>query len=177
MRIEERARYAATLEKVLAFKFLDALERDWILEHSEIIKADDGESIIEEGEVSPYLYAVLEGSANVLVHRDEKEIYICMIGAGEIVGEAGLFMNVKRTANVVACGETIVLRLKRDAFLEFLTRQPRGGSRMLLVIIYGLLKKLRDANQELAFERNADSGQDDIDDMVANMLLGSDPLP
>ena len=38
---------------------------------------------------------------------------------------------------------------------------------MLMIIIYSLLKKLRDANQELAFERKSDIDQNDIDSLVA----------
>jgi CRP/FNR family cyclic AMP-dependent transcriptional regulator len=41
-----------------------------------------------------------------------------------------------------------------------------------MVIIYGLLRKLREANQELAFERKSDVGQDDIDDLVADFMKG-----
>lgn len=160
------------LSAILAFKFLDEEDRRALSEKCSVLKYEEGETIIEEGELSPYLYAVLNGSANVSVEKEQKEVYICLIGSGEIVGEAGLFMNIKRTAKVVACGETTVLRLDRESFLAYLSKHPKGGSRVLLVIIYGLLKKLRETNQELAFERKADVSQSDIDDMVAKVMLG-----
>lgn len=160
------------LKAILAFKFLDEDDRRALAERCAVFRYSDGEAIITEGEISPYLFAVLEGSANVSVEKSGKEVYICMIGAGEIVGEAGLFMNTKRTAKVVACGDSTILRLDRESFLSYLSKHPRGGSRVLLVIIYGLLKKLRETNQELAFERKADVSQSDIDDMVARLMLG-----
>jgi hypothetical protein len=36
-----------------------------------------------------------------------------------------------------------------------------------MVVIYSLLNKLRDANQELAFERRVDVGQADVDSIVS----------
>jgi CRP-like cAMP-binding protein len=173
MQDSDRARYAKALEKVLIFKYLDAEDRAWILDHAEVAVYADGICLIKEGEITQYLYVVLEGAANVGVRRDGRDVYISLIGAGETVGEAGLFMNVKRTASVVACGRTVVFRLNREVFLNFVNNHPRGGSRVLLVIIYGLLKKLRESNQELAFERKSDIGQEDIDDMVTQLLLGA----
>ena len=38
-----------------------------------------------------------------------------------------------------------------------------------MLIIYSLLRKLRAANQELAFERRADIHQDDVDALVAQL--------
>jgi hypothetical protein len=38
------------------------------------------------------------------------------------------------------------------------------------MIIYGLLRKLREANQELAFERRFDSDQSDIDALIAETM-------
>jgi CRP/FNR family cyclic AMP-dependent transcriptional regulator len=160
-----------SLKAILAFKFLEPDDRRSLAERCAVLAYEDGEPIIEEGELSPYLFAVLDGAANVSVEKEGKEVYICLIGAGEIVGEAGLFMNIKRTAKVVACGNSTILRLDRESFLSYLSKHPKGGSRVLLVIIYGLLKKLRETNQELAFERKADVSQSDIDDMVARVLL------
>jgi CRP/FNR family transcriptional regulator, cyclic AMP receptor protein len=167
----QRDEYVAVFNSVLAFKFLDEEERRYLFDRSEIFHVKDGESFIKEGELDPYLYVVLSGSANVTVRRDGKDIYICMLGAGEVMGEAGLFMNVARTANAVACGPSVVLRLKREPFLAFVSKFPRGGSRVLLVVIYGLLKKLRDANRELAFERKSDVVQADIDELVSRIIL------
>lgn len=159
------------LKSILAFRFLTDDDRRFLTEAGSTLRYDEGEPIIEEGELSSYLYAVLEGSANVSVERDGRDVYVSILGAGEIVGEAGLFMNIKRTARVSAGAPTTVFRIDREAFLSFLSKRPGGGSRVLLVIIYGLLKKLREANQELAFERKTDVSQSDIDEMVARVMM------
>ncbi len=174
MRDADKNQYMAVLNDVLLFKFLDKAEKDALFEKAEILNVADNEIIIHEGEFSPYLYVVLDGCASVQVKRGEKDVYISTIGAGDVVGEAGLFINVKRTANVISCGDSVILSLKRDAFLSFIAANPRGGSRILMVIIYGLLKKLREANQELSFERKSDIDQSDIDEMVSNVMLDSE---
>jgi len=38
------------------------------------------------------------------------------------------------------------------------------------MIIYGLLTRLRSANEELAYERRGDASQDEIDAMIAELI-------
>jgi CRP/FNR family cyclic AMP-dependent transcriptional regulator len=42
--------------------------------------------------------------------------------------------------------------------------------KMLMLIIYSLIKKLRDANQEIAFERKSDISQEDIDTIISDFV-------
>ncbi|MCK5198011.1 MAG: cyclic nucleotide-binding domain-containing protein, partial [Spirochaetales bacterium] len=116
-------------------------------------------------------YAVVEGSVRVSALESEgKDVYICTIGDGEIFGEAGIFMNVKRTASVTSCTETIVFRIERTQMLKFLKENPVAGNKFFMVMIYGLLKKLKEVNRELAYERKTDIDQDDIDALVNGLL-------
>ncbi len=161
----------AQLRKSMLFKYLDDAVLKQLLAVADIVhyKADD--RIISEGEISSYLYTVLEGTVNVLVkERTGKEVYIGVIGEGDIFGEAGIFLSVKRTANIVSSNNTVLLRLSRDALLEFIHKYPGAGVKMLLIIIYSLLRKLRESNQELAFERKSEIGQEDIDDIVEQFM-------
>lgn len=161
----------AQLRKSMLFKYLDDDVLKEVLAVADIVhyKADD--RIISEGEVSSYLYTVLEGTVNVLVKEQSgKEVYIGVIGEGDIFGEAGIFLSVKRTANIVSSENTVLLRITRDALLEFIHKYPGAGVKMLLIIIYSLLRKLRESNQELAFERKSVMDQDDIDNIVENFM-------
>ena len=159
------------LRKSMLFKYLDDAALKEVLAVADIVhyKADD--RIISEGEISTYLYTVLEGTVKVLVKEQSgKEVYIGVIGEGDIFGEAGIVLSVKRTANIVSSDNTALLRITRDALLEFIHKYPGAGVKMLLIIIYGLLRKLRESNQELAFERKSEIGQDDIDDIVEKFM-------
>ena len=101
-----------------------------------------------------------------------KDVYISTLGAGEIFGEAGMFLKTARTANVVSLGESKVLRRHREKLIDFIRSHPSTGVKILMIIIHGLLKKLRESNQELAYERKSDIVQDDVDDLVESILAG-----
>ena len=60
--------------------------------------------------------------------------------------------------------------MQRSDLSAFIKSQPAGGNKLLLVVIYSLLRKLRAANQELAYERKADMDQSDVDSLMADML-------
>jgi len=168
---KQRDYYLSKMRKVLIFRYLNDEALIRILQISNIINYKENDYIISEGETSPYLFSVLEGSVNVSVKKEEsKEIFICTIGQGEVFGEAGIFLTVKRTANVISTENTTILRIHRKDLLDFIKQQPTAGVKLLMIIIYSLLKKLRDANQELAFERKSDIEQEDIDLIVQNLM-------
>ena len=104
-----------------------------------------------------------------MVQEEDKEVFICAIGAGDLFGEAGIFINMKRTAHVHAAEPTTIARISRKALLGFVHDDPPNGVKLLMLIIYNLLRKLRGANQEIAYERKSDIDQDDIDAIVAGL--------
>lgn len=167
-----------TREKIRNYRFLKYLtdtECNDFLESCSTVKFDAEERIIEEGESSSALYLVLSGAVNVSVGErtgdSKKEVFICALGEGDFFGEAAIFMNMKRTAHVSAGNEVLLLKVERDSFIPFIKRHPQAGIKLLMLIIYSLLAKLREANQELAFERKAAINQNDVDDII-NAYLG-----
>lgn len=131
------------------------------------------ERFITEGEESPTFYVVVGGIVNITVQeRTGKEVFICAIGEGDVIGEAAIFMNRPRTANAIAAEPTILLEFTRDRLLGFLRNNPTAGLKILMIVIHSLLNKLRDANQELAFERKAAYKQSEVDDLI-NSYFGN----
>lgn len=158
------------VREIITFKYLDETELDRLLSVTSILEYDLEEPIVTEGEIDQHFYGVLEGTVSVCVHEnDGKDVFICSLGPGEVFGEAGFFLNIKRTATVTALGKTIVLQLHRKELTAFIRDFPTAGNKILLITIYGLLRKLRMANQELAYERKSDINQDDIDDLVNSL--------
>ena len=60
--------------------------------------------------------------------------------------------------------------IHRKDIIDFLKSNTDAGSKILMLIIYSLLKKLKEANLEIAFERKADIVQTDIDSMVKDIM-------
>ncbi len=170
MLVTKKDQYLPRLKEYAVFKYFSADALKAFFDKSEILAFKEGETIIQEGEKSQYFYAVLSGTANVTVETDTKDVFISAAGAGSVFGEAGIFLNVKRTANVMSAADSVLLRIGRADLLHFIKGRPADGIKFLMIIIYSLLKKLRDANQELAFERKSDIVQDDIDAMVQEIM-------
>jgi CRP/FNR family transcriptional regulator, cyclic AMP receptor protein len=163
--------YRDNINDILLFKFLSGREVEDLLRMCEIQVFEEGERIVQQGEVEQAFYAVIDGSVEVSVAEGRrKNVYICTIGSGEVFGEAGMFMKVKRTANVNSLARTALLHITRGDFIQFIKKYPTTGNKILMVTVYSLLKKLREANQELAFERQFDIEQDDVDSIVDDFL-------
>ncbi|AFG37387.1 cyclic nucleotide-binding domain-containing protein [Spirochaeta africana] len=162
------------LGSIFLFRYLSDTARRNLGEFVEFFDVAPGETIVQEGEKTPYLYTVIDGSVNVVTGDDSKEVYLCCLGSGEVFGEAGVFLKMRRTASVRAADNAVIMRLQRDQFVQFVRKQPRAANTILLVMVHSLLRKLRDTNQELAFERKLDSDQGDIDAMIAGFLQNGD---
>lgn len=159
------------------FRYLSGVELDQLLKLFETVSYDPGETVIEEGSVNDHLYIVLEHSVSVEVQENGRKVYICTIGEGEMFGEAGIFMNVARTASVVAHDGARLIRISRSSFLGEIKARPRAGIKILFMMVYSLLKKLKDVNHELAFERRDHECQEEIDALVGEMMSGEDQNP
>lgn len=155
----------------MPFRFMDSGPSDFLLERSEILSFDEGEIIIRQGEVNQSFYSIIQGNITVTVNNENgKDSYICSIGSGEVFGEAGMFLKVPRTANVVCSSLTQVVMIPRKSILKLIHEFPENGNKFLMMIIFSLLRKLKGSNQELAFERKDDVQQDDIDVLVQDLL-------
>ncbi len=170
MRDLKRENFSAELAKIAMFKYFSPDAMREIQAKAEILSFSEAEPIIVQGDKNPYFYAVLKGTVNVTVKEKDKEVFVSSIGEGEVFGEAGIFLNVERTANVVSSEESVILRIGRKDLLTFIKTRPSDGIKMLMIIVYTLLKKLRNADLELAFERKDDSAQDEIDAMVKQIM-------
>lgn len=172
--IVDKSGLVEALRGIVTFRFLEDSEIRDLLERAEVLSFEEGEVVVAEGEVSPYFYGIVEGTVSVSLGTEGKEVYVNSLGVGEVFGEAGLFMSVPRTATVRAQCATVIVRLHRAELAAFLKRFPVAGNKVLIVFIYGLLRKLRLTDQELAYERKSDATQEDVDAMVAN-IFGEKP--
>ena len=169
----DKENYLPTIKKISIFRHLDDEEIKRLLSVSDIALYEKDSKIVSEGEISPYFYAVIEGTVNVCVKKPGgNDAFICAIGEGEVFGEAGIFLKVKRTANIISADATIILQINRKDMFTFICSNKNTGMKILMLIIYSMLKKLRDANQELAYERDVDLNQDDIDGMIDELIAG-----
>jgi len=147
------------LKKIRTFQYLSDQERTKLLSICEVLEYIAGEEIVSEGEIEPFFYGILNGSVNIVVNNDKnQEVVVGTLVCGELFGEAAIFTNVKRTANIVAVEKTQVIQIDRDKFFQFI--------KILMLMIYALLQKLKDTNKELALERHTVFNEAEVDEMI-----------
>ncbi|MBI9101883.1 MAG: cyclic nucleotide-binding domain-containing protein [Spirochaetales bacterium] len=170
--VENKEKYMDWIKRIHIFSFLPEDEVTKLIERCALQVYEENEIVISQGEVNQDFYAVVDGSVQVSVTEETgNDVYISTIGGREVFGEAGIFMKMKRTANITSLGQTVILRAPRKEIFEMIKKNPVSGNKFLLMIIHSLLRKLREANQELAYERKMDSDQGDIDALVKEFSL------
>jgi CRP/FNR family transcriptional regulator, cyclic AMP receptor protein len=167
--------YLKDLKASRIFNMLKEEELKEILDSGKILEFEKDEIIIKEDEVDPNMYIIIKGAVSIIIKQkldDDsiKDVYITTIGEGDIIGEAAIFLNVKRTAHAVSLMNLTVLKLERKEFIEFINNRPSAGIKILMLIIFSLLNKLKDVNHELAFERKATFDQSDIDSLMNEFI-------
>ncbi len=158
------------IKNVVPFRFLQDDELDQLIAESEVFQYQDEEFIIQQGEIDQSLFAILKGCVKITVDNESDTAYICTIGSSEIFGEAGIFLNLERTANVISMEDAVIFKIKRENLMTFIKKNPIASNKILMIIIYSLLKKLKEANRELAYERKSDCNQNDIDDLISSLI-------
>jgi CRP-like cAMP-binding protein len=134
----------------LLFRYMSEDEYSGFLNASEFLKFEEGENIISQGEVSQFLYGLIQGSVTVSAHEDDKDVPVYDLDEGDIFGEAALFLTELRTADVRCSGDALVLRIHRKSLFKFISEFAQAGNRVLIMIIFSLLKKLKASTKEIA---------------------------
>jgi CRP/FNR family cyclic AMP-dependent transcriptional regulator len=169
--VEDKSAFAAAIRSLVTFRFLSEAEAEKLIECAGVARYEEGEPVVEEGELSPWFYGIIDGTLSVGLATEERgEVYVNSLGAGDVFGEAGMFLEVKRTATVRALSTATLVRLHRSEFASFIKENPVAGNKVLLAVIYSLLRKLRVTNEELAYERKSEATQDDIDALMKSLI-------
>ena len=138
----------STVEKVLFLKSVDLFSRipgedlAQVASIAQEITFEQGDTIIQEGEMGDSLFLMIEGQ--VLVHRQGKEI--TKLGERESFGEMALLDNEPRSASVTATTDVTCLKVERDDFYDLMSEK--------IEIAHGIIRtlthRLREADQKLS---------------------------
>jgi CRP/FNR family cyclic AMP-dependent transcriptional regulator len=122
-----------------------------LLRLSKIREYDDGEQIIEEGAIDPWLYFLLGGKVRIV----KQDVTIGNIDKhGEIFGEMHLVDSLSRSASVYAVGRTICLAVDTSAKERLPVEGKRDERLDFLLLLYRIFAeymslRLRLTNEEL----------------------------
>lgn len=110
------------LSRVKVLQGLPAEEVVKLIPHMKKATFEEGEVILEEGDVGDRLYFILSGKVSVIRASAAKKI--ATLGPGEIFGEIALFVSQTRKATVVAETPVKVWELSKRDFDYLLDRYP-----------------------------------------------------
>jgi 2-oxoglutarate dehydrogenase E1 component len=102
----------------------------------------DGDVLFREAEPGESLYLLTEG--NLLVRRQSH--LVATINPGEVVGELSVLDSQPRSADVVAHGDVVTLKIRRDDLLSLVDRRP-ALSRGFIEVLSSRLR-LRSSRQD-----------------------------
>jgi predicted RND superfamily exporter protein len=108
---------------------------------------EEGEQIVEYGEVGDEVFVILSGSVRVRVPlrregEEGKYRHAANLGIGTVFGEIAFLGQIQRTADVFAEGKTEVLSLQTDAIRRFSRFLPRTATKLYFNLSRILAKRL-----------------------------------
>lgn len=87
-----------------------------------------GEVLFAEGAPADAAYLVVSGRLRVVVGGQGGSIEpVADVGDGELIGEAALLADGRRSATVVSARDTVLARLTREAFAGLVLREPTAA--------------------------------------------------
>jgi CRP-like cAMP-binding protein len=159
------------IRKILIFSYLTDGELTHMLGLSELLRFQAGEKLFAQGDDSLAVFALIEGQVELSFRKASgNRVSVGAVSAGEVFGEAGVFMTVKRTADALVAADSTLLKIGRRNMMAFIKQYPVGGNKLLMLMIYGLLSKLREANQMLPLENPGAIEMDSIDPLFQDFI-------
>ncbi len=141
----------STVEKVLFLKSVDLFAKipgedlAQIAGIAQEISFEQGELIIQEGEMGDSLFLIIEGQ--VQVHRLAQEI--SRLGERDAFGEMALLDHEPRSASVTALSDVTCLKVEREDFFELMSEKIEIAHGIIRVLTH----RLREANEKLSAVR------------------------
>ncbi len=163
--------YLDQVREVEILYHLKSDELDRFLAASEAVLYGKGEKIVAQGDSGNFLYVIVTGKADVSFRDlNDDEMFVSSVEAGGMFGEAAFFTSETRTASVTCADDTVALRIHKGDLLQFIKDYPRSGNKVLMMIILSLLKKLKQTNQELAYEKQSEIDFNYADTLIQDFL-------
>jgi serine/threonine protein kinase len=96
-----------------------------IAAHTQVARFNQGEMVIQAGEMGRRIYFIFEGKVEVQIPDIQGEVKRrILLKKGEVVGEISLLINSNYSADIEALTRTTAFYLDRDHFKELIEKHP-----------------------------------------------------
>lgn len=149
--LKENIENIQRLMSISALKHFETRNLGKLLRLSKIRQYEDGEMIIKEGDMDPWLYFLLSGEIKIV---KEGEKIGTIARKGEIFGEMRIIDDEIRSASVHAVGKTICLAVDTSAKKRLSPTDHKDERLDFLLLLYRIFAeymtiRLRLTNEEL----------------------------
>ena len=149
--LKENIENIQRLMSISALKHFETRNLGKLLRLSKIRQYEDGERIIQEGDMDPWLYFLLSGEIKIV--KEGEEIGT-LSNKGEIFGEMRVIDDQRRSASVFAKGQTVCLAVDTSAKSRLSATDPKDERLDFLLLLYRIFAeymtlRLRLTNEEL----------------------------
>ncbi|MCM2279187.1 MAG: cyclic nucleotide-binding domain-containing protein [Oligoflexia bacterium] len=158
---------ATFLKTVNIFRELPAGDLELLAAQFETRELESESVIIHEGELSDEFFLLRSGTAKVTRGKIGEEVIITSLNPGDYFGEAALFQNVKRTANIQAIDYVTLLVITKKNFEQFLDLHPAAAKRILHGMLKQLFFRLQKTSAQLEFERQGGLAHNALKDLLS----------
>ena len=113
---------------------------DFIVRYGKKRVYNPTENLVNEGEKSDCVYIILQGEVEILKKDNSGQMLSIAISKdGSIIGEMGVFLDMKRSATVRAKTVTIVSHFNNSTFLSALTQLPDLSMRLFKALALNIM--------------------------------------
>ncbi len=136
------------LEAVSLFNGLDDAQRSRLEAAMEQKLYAAGDCIVTAGDASEELMLVLQGSASIVVRSaDGRDMRLAGVRRGATIGEIGFLDRAPRSATVLAQEDMVIGVLRRAAFDDLASNEPRVVQQLLANMALEIATRLRHTNR------------------------------
>ena len=151
--LKENIENIQRLMSISALRHFETRNLGKLLRLSKIRQYEDGEIIIQEGDMDPWLYFLLSGEVRVV--KDNHDI-TRMKRQGEMFGEMRFLDNLSRSTSVIAVGPTVCLAINTTGTSRLSSAGEAGNFLLMLYQVTSeyVSMRLRLTNDELIKAKN-----------------------
>lgn len=143
------------LQNVPLFYNLSPGSLDMITPLFEEENHSDGTRIIQEGDPGESMFVIVSGRVSITKYAGEgNEVLITKLMEGSYFGEIALINSQPRTANVIADGETTLLRLRKSVFDELLAENSDFAVHFYRNCLSESMTRMRETATNLTVSQN-----------------------
>lgn len=108
-----------------------AIEDGYEGQEKPLVRYED-EVVVEQGDVCPCIYRVVQGAVTVVMNRgQEDEYFVGIYNEGKCFGEYSCLAGKPNPFSVVACKDSVVMEIPKGDIHNYLAMNPKNAEEML----------------------------------------------